>query len=66
IEKALGRQEGMAIIYANLGTIYKTQEKMDRALEAWQISLELFKAIGSEPMREQIQSWIDDSPAKTL
>jgi Flp pilus assembly protein TadD len=46
IDKALGRQEGMASQYGNLGIIYKTRGELDKAEEFYRKSLDINKALG--------------------
>ena len=59
IDEKLGRQEGMANHYGNLGAIYQTRGELDRAEEMYEKSLALFKAVGAAPKVKQVQAWLD-------
>jgi tetratricopeptide (TPR) repeat protein len=48
IDKALGRQEGMANAYGNLGIIYGIRGELDKAEEFYRKSLEIEKALGRQ------------------
>ena len=46
IEEALGRKEGMASQYGNLGNLYQTRGDLDRAEEMYEKSLAINEALG--------------------
>ena len=46
IEEALGRREGLARGYGNLGNLYQTQGDLDRAEEMFEKGLEIDEALG--------------------
>ena len=46
IDEALGRKEGMASAYGNLGILYAIRGELDRAEEMYRKSLELNEALG--------------------
>jgi hypothetical protein len=59
IEEKLGRQEGMASEYGNLGNVYKRRGELDGAEEMYHKALALFKAVGAAPRVKQVQAWLD-------
>ncbi|MCG8511091.1 MAG: tetratricopeptide repeat protein, partial [Rhodospirillales bacterium] len=59
IEEALGRKEGMASDYANLGNLYKTRGDLERAEEMYQKSLHYFDEIGS-PNAGMVRKWLEE------
>ena len=46
LNEALGRKEGMANQYGNLGIVYQTRGELDRAVEMYEKSLEIEEALG--------------------
>ena len=48
INEALGRQEGMASDYGNLGIVYQTRGELDRAVEMYEKSLAINEALGRQ------------------
>ena len=46
IDEALGRKEGIASVYGNLGILYKTRGELDRAEEMFQKALAINEALG--------------------
>ena len=48
LNQALGRKEGMASDYCNLGIVYKTRGELSQAEEMYQKALELNQALGSK------------------
>jgi len=46
INKELGRKEGMATDYGNLGNVYMTREELDRAEEMYLKTLEIDTGLG--------------------
>ena len=46
INEALGRKEGMASAYGNLGNLYQTRGDLDRAEEMYEKSLAINEALG--------------------
>ena len=46
--KALGRQDGMASVYGNLGNVYRTRGELDRAVEMFEKSLAINEALGRQ------------------
>jgi tetratricopeptide (TPR) repeat protein len=59
LSEELGRKEGMANNYGNLGNVYQTRGDLEQAEAAWKKSLALFQEIGVTPMVERVQSWLD-------
>ena len=60
IDKKLGRQEGMAINYGNLGLIYKEKGQKDKAHEYWEKALEIFERIGIPHEAARVRKWLDE------
>ena len=60
IEENLGRQEGMASDYGNLGMVYKERGDTQKARQYWQKALEIFKKVGMKPEIEQTQENLDE------
>ncbi len=56
IEEALGRNEGMAIGYDNLGNFCQTRGDFDSAEEMYRKSLALFREVGDTPKVEYIEA----------
>jgi len=54
----LGRKEGMASVYGNMGTIFQTQGELEQARYLWQRALALFTDLCS-PHATTVQSWLD-------
>jgi len=59
-DEALGRKEGLAINYTNLGTIYQTRGELDRACEYWGKSLKLYTDIGAQNFIRQMGAVITE------
>ena len=59
IEEKLGRKEGMANNYLNLGIIFRTRGDLGRAEELWRKALDLFREIGMKAMVKKVQDWLD-------
>ena len=57
LEEELGRKEGMASDYGNLGIVYRTRGDLDRAEEMYEKSLELFRQVGAAPKIEKVVGW---------
>ncbi len=55
IEEELGRKEGMAIVYGNMGNVYQIRGDLDKAEEVWTMSMQLFDSIGAKDKIELIQ-----------
>ena len=62
IEEKLGRLEGMASDYGNLGLIYETRGDLKEARTLWTRARDLYEKIGMEHMVAKIQNWLDDLP----
>ena len=60
IEEALGRKEGMANDFGNLGSLYSTRGDLDRAESMYRRSLELFQQIGATPQVEQVRAMLSE------
>ena len=60
LNDSLGRKEGMAIQYGNLGNLYKTRGDLDRAEEMYGKSLALFRQVGVAPKIKQVEEWLAD------
>ena len=56
LEEALGRKEGTASDYGNLGNLYQTRGDLDRAEEMYRKSLALFRAVGATPRIEHVEA----------
>lgn len=61
IEQELGRKEGMANAYGNLGLLYRRQRDLAKACEAWRTSRRLFKDVGAAPEIEKTQALMDEA-----
>jgi hypothetical protein len=62
IEEKLGRLEGMASDYSNLGTVEKRRGKFEWAREMWLKSRDLYAQLGAQHMVARVQGWLDDLP----
>ncbi len=62
IDEELGRKEGMASDYGNLGNLYRIRGDLDTAEDMYRKSLALFTALGSPPMIAKLTSWLEDLP----
>ncbi|MGD2110971.1 MAG: tetratricopeptide repeat protein, partial [Phycisphaerae bacterium] len=60
IEEKLGRLEGMAIQYGNLGTVYEQRGDVATAREYWTKARDLFEQIGIPHEVEKVQAWLDE------
>ena len=58
----LGRLEGMAIQYGNLGIIFATRGELDEAGKRWTKARDLYAKIGMPQMVEKHQRWLDGLP----
>ena len=59
IDKKIGRLEGQAIRYQNLGLVYEQRGDVEKAREYWEKALELYKKIGMPHMVEKVEGWIE-------
>jgi len=59
IDKKIGRLEGQAIRYCNLGLLYKQRGNIGKAKEYWEKAVELYKRIGMPHMVEQVEGLIE-------
>jgi tetratricopeptide (TPR) repeat protein len=59
ISEKLGRLEGVAIAYANLGLVMATRARPNEAREAWEMSIDRFVRLGAISMVQRVQTWID-------
>lgn len=59
IDEALGRKEGMAVNYGNLGIIYQTRGELDRAEEMYLKALALFRDVGMEPEIKKTEHYLE-------
>lgn len=48
LNEELGRKEGMAIAYSNLGNIYQDRKDKARMCECWRKARDLWRAMGLE------------------
>ncbi|MGH6887182.1 MAG: tetratricopeptide repeat protein, partial [Geminicoccales bacterium] len=62
INEKLGRQEGMANQYGNLGGIAKDRGDIGRARKLWTQARDLFAKIGMPHQVETAQGWLDELP----
>ena len=60
IDKKLGRLEGMAIDYANLGLIYKQRGDIGKARVYREKAVGLYKKIGIPHMVENVEGLIEE------
>jgi len=60
IEEALGRKEGMASDYGNLGNLYRTRDDLDAAEDMYRKGLALFREVGANPQIEQVEELFAD------
>ncbi len=58
IDQALGRKEGMAITYGNLGNVYQAREEMPAACRAWEKSTALYAEVGVPQMVKKVAGWM--------
>jgi hypothetical protein len=62
IDEALGRKEGMASHYGNLGLIAERQRDIAEARRLWTLARDLYAQMGARPMVERVQGWLDGLP----
>jgi len=60
IDEKVGLPEGMAINYANLGTVQKQRGDWAGAREFWGKSRELHAKVGLEHEAKEVQGWPDE------
>ena len=60
IEEKLGRLEGMASDYGNLGWVYKKRGDVEKARGYWVKAVDLYKRIGMPHMVKEVQGLIDE------
>ena len=65
IDEKLGRLEGMARQYANLGSVYRQRGDIAAAREYWIKSRDLYERIGMPHMVEKLQGLLDGLPPDT-
>ncbi len=58
IDEALGRKEGMASKYANLGNVYEARGDMPAACRAWTKATALFGEIGVPGKVKLVEGWM--------
>ncbi|WP_196764414.1 hypothetical protein, partial [Pseudoalteromonas luteoviolacea] len=58
INESLGRKQGMAIQYANMGCLYKQQDDLIQAKAHWEKALALFEQVGARPQIAQVSIWL--------
>jgi hypothetical protein len=63
IDEKLGRLEGMAGEYGNLGAIHAQRGDLAGARELWTKARDLFARIGMPHWVTKVQGWIDMVPA---
>ena len=59
INQALGRKEGMAANYGNLGAVYEKKGNKTEAKRYWQQAIDLYHYLGS-PNEKVVQGWLDN------
>jgi protein O-GlcNAc transferase len=60
INEELGRKEGMASDYGNLGWIQQERGKLDQARKLWEQAQDLYAQIGISQSVEQVQGWLNE------
>jgi len=65
LNEELGRKEGIAIQYGNLGNVYQSQGDLGKAKKNWQISLSLFTEIGAELEIKKLKHWMSETRLKS-
>ncbi len=60
IDEGLGRHEGMANQYGNLGVVYQARQMFDEAEQMYRRALSLFETLGDFVTIEQVRIWITD------
>ena len=63
INRAEGRQEGMAEDYNNLGNVYQERGRLDEAEQMYRRALAIFENLGDFVTIEQVRIWITDLEA---
>ena len=58
LSEALGYKDGIATACANLGSTYELKDNKVEAKRYYQMSIELFKQLGS-PTAQKVQTWLD-------
>ncbi len=58
LEEELGRKEGMAISYGNLGNIYQTRKDKAKMCECWRKERDLWRAMGLEEKAAEAEKWM--------
>ena len=64
INEQLGRLEGIASDYRNLGTVYKHRGNLAAAREHWTKARDLFAQIDMPHMVAKVQAWLDELDKK--
>ena len=59
-QKKLGRKEGMANDYGNLGTLYLTRGALKEAEKMYKKSLAIYKSLENKDMIKKVKSWIEE------
>ena len=59
LNRSLGRKEGIAGDYANLGNVYKTRGDLAQAKALWNKSLSLYQEMG-HPNAEIVRQALDE------
>ena len=62
IDEKLGRLEGMASKYGNLGLVFRTRGDLEEARKLWTKARDLYAKIGIPHMIEEVQGWLDELP----
>ncbi|MDZ4790072.1 MAG: hypothetical protein SGJ17_02530, partial [Hyphomicrobiales bacterium] len=61
LNEALGRKQGMANNYGNLGQIHKQRGDMPGACANWRKARDFYRQIGARPQIEQVDSWMHEA-----
>ena len=61
LDEALGRKEGMARAYGNLGLVYATRGGLADACSYWNKALNLYREVGMKREIAEIESRIRDA-----
>lgn len=62
MDKGLGRREGIAANYTNLGAIAEQRADTCEAHRLWTFARDLYDQIGAGPMVEKVQGYLDELP----
>ncbi|MCH7540050.1 MAG: hypothetical protein IH999_06595 [Proteobacteria bacterium] len=61
LNEELGRKEGLANQYGNLGNVYEARGDLEKACRAWDKSRRLFEELGAKDRAEKVQKSMEEA-----